>query len=206
MPELDDLHLAELLCARLCHDLSGPIGGAAAGVELLADTDAPGAEDVRLLADSVTAAAGHLKFLRAALGYGTAPFAGGELEALCRAVFAGRGNLQLDWQGDRGEVPRSLGKLALVLVLVARDALARGGSVTVRLESASGRAEVVATGPSPGNPELLAGFDESVAQLSPRGAPARYAVRRARAGGASLRVEQGEGLLRLMVEPASPRG
>lgn len=203
MTEIDDLRLAELLCARLCHDLSGPIGGAAAGVELLADSGAPDADDVRLLADSVTAAASHLRFLRAALGHGAAPFAAGEPEALSRAFLASRGGVTLDWRDDGGEVPRPLGKLALVLVLVARDALTRGGTVAVRLRQVEARVEVTATGPAVGTAELMAGFGDGVAgdELGPRGAPARYARRRAAAEGWRLAVEQETGMLRLAVEP-----
>ena len=37
----DDLILAELLCARLVHDLSGPVGAVANGAELLEDAGPP---------------------------------------------------------------------------------------------------------------------------------------------------------------------
>ncbi len=201
MAENDDLRLAELLCARLCHDLSGPIGGATAGVELLADADASDADDVRLLADSVNAAAAHLKFMRAAFGHGTTQFAPGELEGLSRALLAGRGNLALDWRDEGGEAPRSLGKLALALILVARDALARGGTVAVALRPSVGRAEITAAGASPGGAELMAGFDVSASELGPRAAPARYALRHAAASGALLEMEQDDALLRFTVRP-----
>ena len=35
----DELKLAELLCARLCHDLAGPVGAVATGAELLLGGD-----------------------------------------------------------------------------------------------------------------------------------------------------------------------
>jgi histidine phosphotransferase ChpT len=64
-----DLELAQLLCTRLCHDLAGPIGAVAAGVELIGDDPAMAdAETIGLIGDSSNAASRKLKFLRAALG------------------------------------------------------------------------------------------------------------------------------------------
>lgn len=64
-----DLELAQLLCTRLCHDLAGPIGAVAAGVELIGDDPAMAdAETIGLIGDSSSAASRKLKFLRAALG------------------------------------------------------------------------------------------------------------------------------------------
>lgn len=64
-----DLELAQLLCTRLCHDLAGPIGAVAAGVELIGgDPGAADAETLSLIGDSSSAASLKLKFVRAALG------------------------------------------------------------------------------------------------------------------------------------------
>ncbi|MGE4062759.1 MAG: histidine phosphotransferase family protein [Rhodospirillaceae bacterium] len=64
-----DLELAQLLCTRLCHDLAGPIGAVAAGVELIGDDPAMAdAETIGLIGDSSSAASRKLKFLRAAMG------------------------------------------------------------------------------------------------------------------------------------------
>ncbi len=64
-----DLELAQLLCTRLCHDLAGPIGAVAAGVELIGDDPSMAdAETIGLIGDSSSAASRKLKFLRAALG------------------------------------------------------------------------------------------------------------------------------------------
>lgn len=63
------LELAQLLCTRLCHDLAGPIGAVAAGVELIGgDPSAADAETLGLIGDSSAAASLKLKFVRAALG------------------------------------------------------------------------------------------------------------------------------------------
>src|SRR4051812_38128996 len=67
--DFDDLLLTQLLCTRLCHDLAGPVGAVAAGVELAAGDSGQVDEETLALIGSSSAAASHkLKFLRAALG------------------------------------------------------------------------------------------------------------------------------------------
>ena len=64
-----ELELAQLLCTRLCHDLAGPIGAVAAGVELIGgDPAAADAETLGLIGSSSQAASLKLKFVRAAMG------------------------------------------------------------------------------------------------------------------------------------------
>jgi histidine phosphotransferase ChpT len=65
----DPLFVSRLLCTRLCHDLAGPIGAVAAGVELTSgDPTQIDAETLALIGSSSSAASRKLKFLRAALG------------------------------------------------------------------------------------------------------------------------------------------
>jgi len=69
MADGEDLYLAQLLCTRLCHDLAGPIGAVAAGVELVGgDPSMADAETLGLIGSSSAAATRKLKFLRAVLG------------------------------------------------------------------------------------------------------------------------------------------
>ena len=64
-----NLELAQLLCTRLCHDLAGPVGAVAAGVELIGgDPSQADAETLGLIGNSSSAASLKLKFMRAALG------------------------------------------------------------------------------------------------------------------------------------------
>ena len=51
MEPMEALHLAELLCSRICHDLAGPVGAAAAGAELIADS---GGDELALVDLSAT--------------------------------------------------------------------------------------------------------------------------------------------------------
>ncbi len=64
-----DLELAQLLFTRLCHDLAGPVGAVAAGVELIGGDPAQAdAETLGLIGNSSAAASLKLKFMRSALG------------------------------------------------------------------------------------------------------------------------------------------
>lgn len=82
-----DLELAQLLCTRLCHDLAGPIGAVAAGVELIGDDPAMAdTETIGLINDSSNAASRKLKFLRAALGL--SQNTGGDLKGLVDGYVA----------------------------------------------------------------------------------------------------------------------
>lgn len=95
-----ELELAQLLCTRLCHDLAGPIGAVAAGVELIGgDPSAADAETLSLIGDSSTAASLKLKFVRAALGSSGAGALDMEnlLDGYLGATTGGDGKPKVQW-------------------------------------------------------------------------------------------------------------
>jgi histidine phosphotransferase ChpT len=95
-----DLELAQLLCTRLCHDLAGPVGAVAAGVELIGDDpQAADAETLGLIGSSSAAASRKLKFLRAALGAaGGAPLdLKSLLDGYLEAVAGPSGRPEVHW-------------------------------------------------------------------------------------------------------------
>lgn len=199
----DELRLAELLCARLCHDLSGPISGASAGAELLADEATPDADTVVLVADSVAVATRLLRVLRAALGVGTQPFAAAELEALARSIFPESGTVRLAWSVQSGDAgcDRVSGKILLNLLMIARDILPRGGTAAVRWTTAPWAMEIALDGPKIVVDELRAALAaSSPQQLGARGVQAFYAARLAEALGRSIVLAQSAGRLVMTVE------
>lgn len=202
MTSEDELKLAELLCARLCHDLSGPIAGASAGAELLADEATPDPDTAALVADSVAAATRLLRVLRAALGAGTQPFATTEFQTLARSIFpdSGATRLTLALETDAASWDRRAGKLLLNLLMVARDALPRGGSVTARLAAQPLAITVVAEGAQLATEEAATAFAaDSPATLGARGGQAFYAARLAAALGRSIAVSQSAGRFEVTV-------
>lgn len=198
----DELKLAELLCARLCHDLSGPIGGAAAGAELLADEDPPDADTAQLVADSVAAATRLLRLLRAALGSGSQPFAAAELEALLRAACPESGAIALDWSGQPAAAgwDRGAGKLILNLLMMARDALPRGGRIALAAAAAPFHLELSASGPLIVADDLAAALAAaSVSGLSARAAQGFYAARLADRSGCRVTLDHVPGHLTVRI-------
>jgi histidine phosphotransferase ChpT len=144
----NDLDLAALLCSRLCHDLLSPVGAMNNGLELLADEHDPEMRKrcMDLLAESAKSAADKLKFFR--LAFGAAGGFGSEVDpAEARAVIeplvTGSGRTQLDWQVPAGLMAKRAVKVLLNLVLIANDALVRGGTLQVGAEQRDGAQEIV---------------------------------------------------------------
>ncbi len=197
----DDLLLAELLCARLCHDLAGPVGAAAAGAELLEDGIAD-AETVGLVAASAAGAAARLKFLRAAFGPATRPQPTAALRELIAAHLATSGSAALpatilDWRVDAAELPADAARLLLNLVLLACDALPRGGTVSVHAGGPAGLAVTAQGSPAALTEEAGAVLAGRAPPRGPRGAQAALARRLADRVGDGLSATQSEGIVEL---------
>jgi histidine phosphotransferase ChpT len=140
MSVLIDIEVAQLLCSRLCHDLISPVGAVNTGMELVQENDpATRDEALALVAESGRQAARRLAFYRAAFGKG-----GGDgvmSAAQVRDLAAGllsEGPVGLIWPDEPPAGPglaihKGVARLLLNLILLAVEALPRGGTVTVRL-------------------------------------------------------------------------
>jgi histidine phosphotransferase ChpT len=153
MPE-SEIDLASLLCSRLCHDLLSPVGAMNNGLELLADEHDPEMKQrcMDLLAESAKSAADKLKFFR--LAFGAAGGFGSEVDpaeakAVIEPLVTSSGRTTLDWAVPAGLMPKRAIKILLNLVLLANDALVRGGTLFVGAENRDGEQEIVirANGP-----------------------------------------------------------
>src|SRR5216110_1702747 len=70
MAQQIDARILDLLAARLCHDLIGPVSAIGNGVELLQDDDPEFVRDaVTLIGDSARKAVRRLQFYRFAYGF-----------------------------------------------------------------------------------------------------------------------------------------
>lgn len=206
MTAQDDMKLAELLCARLCHDLAGPVGAASAGAELMEEEG--DSETARLVALSAGWAAARLKFFRAALGPGGNPQTTAALRDLAGAYLktASSGantDIVLAWSCAAASLDADRARLLLNLVLLARDALARGGriEVTVSAPAAGGLGlSVAAHGPAASLGDEAHGvLTAGASPDGPRGAQAWFARRLAERLGGSLRVEASSGSLKFEI-------
>ncbi len=204
MTESDDTALAGLLCARLCHDLSGPITAAAAGTELLAEMGAD-SETIALVATAATAAVQRLKFLRAAFGPASADQKSDTLATLSRAFLDSTTSqaaptFVLDWRVAAPTLPADGARLLLNLILLIRDCLPMGGTVTIIAkpkENGGAAATVIGRGRNATlPPDSLAALAGNPA-TGPKGAQA--ALARFLAGG-MVQVTQNEAEVTLTVD------
>ena len=173
------LNLAELLCARLCHDLSSPVGATAAGVELCEDGNGGvDAETLSMVAASAANAVTRLKFFRACLG----PAASGQqtaaalrtmIDAYLSTQTNGAGDTYcLDWQVDPPQIQGMMARLLLNLVLLGKDCLPRGGQMRLRLQADLPSLELKGVGAGLGD-EIAACLLDSAPPQTPKGAQAR---------------------------------
>jgi histidine phosphotransferase ChpT len=139
---------ASLLCSRLCHDLLSPVGALNNGIELLADEHDPEmrARCLDLLGESARASANKLKFFR--LAFGAAGGFGDEVDTrearvAIEGLFGGDGRIQLGWMVDEPAMSKSGLKVLLNLVLIAGDALVRGGRLDVGAEKHGAGLDIV---------------------------------------------------------------
>lgn len=205
---MDSLQLAELLCARICHDLSGPVGAAAAGAELFEDLGgAPDPETVSLVAGAAAGAAQRLKFFRAALGpAASSPQSTVVLRELIESylatqVSAASPGIVLSWPGAPGALDGALARLLLNLVLLAKDALPRGGRLTISIDGVLPM--VVAYGePAALSDEAKQVLADGRAPSGPRGAQAEMARILAERAGGILSVAMTPDGLALRVAPS----
>lgn len=195
MSEPIDFRVLELLCGRLCHELVSPIGAVNNGVELL-DEDDPDfvKEAMGLIGQSAKKAGQRLQFYRFAYGTaGTGTIASGSApdgRELSAGLLEG-GKIRCDWSPEASALPSPWQRLACNLLIVAAEALPRGGVVLVRAPSpglevaAEGEAVTLA-------PEAKAALEgmASVEELTARTVHAFYTMRLAGHVGARLSVIQ----------------
>src|SRR5262245_17633483 len=144
-----DLYAVELLCSRLCHDLIGPIAAVANGLELIEEGDpATQPEALALCQQSAQRATGLLQLFRSAFGSagGRAACTPGEARKLAAVLAAGRTTLQWPPVAAEASAPAGTGRLLLNLVMLAVEALPRGGTVSVDLKPGSSGLVASATG------------------------------------------------------------
>src|ERR1700745_1622078 len=88
MSESIDLRVVELLAARLCHDLIGPVAAVGNGAELLAEEEPEFIRDaVSLVGDSAKKASRRLQFHRCAWGFSGGALTGPSPDKLVAEFF-----------------------------------------------------------------------------------------------------------------------
>lgn len=132
---LESLDLAALLCSRVCHDLISPVGAIVNGLEVLEEDNDEETKTfaLDLIKKSARNASARLQFCR--LAFGAAGSAGvqidlGDAEAMARGFIEDE-KTKLNWNLPRVLLPKNRVKLLLNMLIIAGQAIPRGGSLTV---------------------------------------------------------------------------
>jgi histidine phosphotransferase ChpT len=183
-----DLRILELLMARLCHELSGPIGAVGNGVELLGEDDPDFMRDaLGLVQDSARRAAYRLQFYRFSYGFGgkaaipgLAPF------ELVARFFEGT-PIACDYADEVRALPLDLQKLGCNMLLVGAEALVRGGRLVLGTAPAGLQLDMVGAAASLTLDQAIAlRLEAPVAAVTSRTVQAYFAALLARARGSRL--------------------
>jgi histidine phosphotransferase ChpT len=153
---IEELRMAELLCTRLCHDLTGPIGAVHNGAEFLSEEGFNlQNQAVELIISSAFSAVTRLQFYRMAYGkvkdQGEANLS--EKQKIAVDFFTGS-KITLDWPDSHTDaagvsISIKMSRLIFNLLVIASSTLIRGGTIGVRItQDADGgkRLTVNATG------------------------------------------------------------
>jgi len=132
---IEALDLAALLCSRVCHDLISPVGAIVNGIEVLEEEKDESTKEfaLDLIKRSAATASAKLQFCR--IAFGAAGSAGAQID-LGDAEKVARGFLEDDktkiaWNLPRALVAKNLVKLLLNMLIIAGQAIPRGGKITV---------------------------------------------------------------------------
>jgi len=132
---LEGLDLAALLCSRVCHDLISPVGAIMNGLEVMEDgkDEETSKFAMDLIKKSAKTASAKLQFCR--LAFGAAGSAGaqidtGDAEKVARGLIEDD-RTKVGWNLPRVLMAKNRVKLLLNMLLIAAQAIPRGGQITV---------------------------------------------------------------------------
>ena len=132
---IEALDLAALLCSRVCHDLISPVGAIVNGIEVLEEEKDESTKEfaLDLIKRSAATASAKLQFCR--IAFGAAGSAGAQID-LGDAEKIARGFLEddktkIDWNLPRALLAKNRVKLLLNMLVIAGQAIPRGGKVMV---------------------------------------------------------------------------
>ena len=132
---IEALDLAALLCSRVCHDLISPVGAIVNGIEVLEEEKDEATKEfaLDLIKRSAATASAKLQFCR--IAFGAAGSAGaqidlGDAETITRG-FMEDDKTKIAWNLPRALLAKNRVKLLLNMLIIAGQAIPRGGKITV---------------------------------------------------------------------------
>jgi len=135
--EIEASELSSLLSARLCHDLIGPVSAIGAALDVLEDETAEDMyEDAMdLIRESANGAWARLEFTRMAFGSAGAGGGRADVEGVKRVIDAmfAKAKSEIVWTGSGQSLEPGSARVLMNLVILAVEALPRGGVITIEI-------------------------------------------------------------------------
>ena len=133
----------ELVASRICHDIISPVGAINNGIELIQELGPEGMDDgLELVAYSAEQSAAKLAAFRMAYGAGGADkhIKPEDVQKTFGALIKGEGKVSQTWDPygnlgpnhDKKELPPAYCKMLLCGLMLAMEALPKGGYISVR--------------------------------------------------------------------------
>ncbi len=143
-----DLRISELLAARLCHELAGPITALTNAADLLSE---PGSEldqeTLALLDESAQRASNRLQFYRFAYGFSGGSWSGIPASELANRYFLGS-QLACNFADPVSGLPLPQQRLGCNLLICGAEIITHGGRLTLDIAGSGLRLEAEGDGAS----------------------------------------------------------
>lgn len=137
-----EIRILELMASKICHDLISPIGAISNGVEFLEDMGPESTDEITgLISFSAAQATAKLKVLRLAYGLGGADSSilPKDIHLVFGDYIGGEKRITQNWDPYRGigpdDLPKGYSKILLCTLLLATEALPKGGEISVHQDS-----------------------------------------------------------------------
>jgi len=196
-----DMRVMELLASRLCHDFAGPIAAIGNGAELLDDDDPDFVRQAAtLIGESAGTAARRLQLFRFIFGFSAGAIAGPPPHQLAGEYFSG-GAITCDYAEAARRLEPAWQRLGCALLVIASEALPRGGALTLLPEGEAVAVAARGEGPGP-SAEMVEALSlrTAVDALTSRSVGGYFAGLLAQTLGRRLRVAAELGGFRIVCE------
>lgn len=199
------MEISELLMAKICHDLAGPVGAVNNGVEFLKEPGTILSKDsIDLIETSAKDALYRLLFFRQA--YGTSRTKAGVALSVVKDLarnFYSNQDVTFAWPESQGDadtmnvLPNDFTRLLMNLILIIASTLMHGGKVTVKLKNqkTNFKIKLYATGKTVRTNELVNRIlrgDYKNSEIEPKYVNAHIAYTLTKKLGGSITIESGE--------------
>jgi histidine phosphotransferase ChpT len=120
--------LADSLCAKLCHEMSGPLGTVTGALDMAAEDPETAAESLQLAHEAASQMVLRLRLLRAAWAGECGPMDAADLAKLAAGLPP---RVKVELGGLVGQFSTQAARVLINLLLLGMEALPRGGTISL---------------------------------------------------------------------------